>query len=331
SVTEGFSFQLQFTPRRVDPVDCTLVLTARAEGGPTQTVEVAVQGAGEDEGPPTHEALAGVPSAVDVLMVVDDSASMQEEQGALADVGAEFFDAADRHGVAVRVGVVTTDMSAPERSGRLVGMPAYFDPLAPGGLDRWEARVQVGTAGSGQEEGLAAARAALIGNRNPGFRRPGAALAVVILSDENDNSPETVSTYLDGLLAAAGVAPAEVHLHAIVGAQNGRAQACSSQLGDADAGGRYVEAVGRLGGRVESICAALAPGLSRIGEATFGVQRTFAVPPDLAGGVAAVWVDGSPVDGWSYDPALRVVRLAPEVFLSAGDTVLIVGAGDCAP
>ena len=55
------------------------------------------------------------------------------------------------------------------------------------------------------------------------------------------------------------------------------------------------------------------------------------MPPDLAGGVAAVWVDGSPVDGWSYDPALRVVRLAPEVFLSAGDTVLIVGAGDCAP
>ncbi|HET9597128.1 MAG TPA: vWA domain-containing protein [Anaeromyxobacteraceae bacterium] len=66
----------------------------------------------------------------------------------------------------------------------------------------FKANVRVGTGGSGKEQGLAAIRLALtdriVDGTNAGFLRPGARLAVVILSDEDDctetNSPYALTT-----------------------------------------------------------------------------------------------------------------------------------------
>lgn len=183
------------------------------------------------------------PARVDLLIVIDDSGSMCEEQAELAAALA----AASQHLAAAdsdhRVAVVTTDMNAhnPNR-GRFVADPALPVPslncidattgeadipdtadcqaliaagqlapvLDPTGLDaaaiatRLRCMVTVGTQGDGFEQGLAAARLALACDGpnaaslatccadpldcDRPFLRPDAALAVLIVADEDDCS-----------------------------------------------------------------------------------------------------------------------------------------------
>jgi hypothetical protein len=60
-------------------------------------------------------------NTVDVLMVVDNSCSMAEEQDKLAANFASFIEAFDNIDVDWQIGVVTTDMGSEEHQGRLVG------------------------------------------------------------------------------------------------------------------------------------------------------------------------------------------------------------------
>lgn len=192
---------------------------------------------GPDGGPevPGEPACLDAPPAVDLLLVIDDSGSMCEEQAA---VGAA-FDAMQTalEGHDWRLAVVTTDMH-PDNRWRATfgkpsalpvpslncvdadGQPAVPDTvdceaegspvLDPGPLDkataarRFRCMVNVGTQGDGFEKPLAAAAHALdcegpnadllgpcAGDDAP-FLRPGAALVVVYMGDEDDCSDGAV-------------------------------------------------------------------------------------------------------------------------------------------
>lgn len=139
---------------------------------------------------PTHQdvVVGAGERAVDVLFVVDDSSSMSDDQQRLAANFDGFFGRAIAGSdVDVRLAVTTTDMES--RLGGLVA-PAGGAPF----LDRSTAmlplafanRVSVGTNGSTDERGLDALEAALLKSENARFLRDDAALAVVIVSDEED-------------------------------------------------------------------------------------------------------------------------------------------------
>jgi hypothetical protein len=151
---------------------------------------------------------------VDILIVVDNSASMLPYQERLAlhfDDFIRFFREAstDYH-----IGVTSTTTGTPLPPGTYGcqvpewGMPedgALAGPLiiangTPNAEERFAQLVQVGTCGAGAEMGMESSRLALeermADGTNGGFLRPDAALSIVYVSDEQDSSPRAVSEYM---------------------------------------------------------------------------------------------------------------------------------------
>jgi len=149
---------------------------------------------------------------MDLLFVIDNSGSMSEEQTNLA---ANFprvisvLDALKGGGVNYRVGVTTTAigeqlallsfLSSPSENGALLRTADMEHPWLERGepmlSERFTRLATVGTNGSGQEQPLRAAKAALTDRvadgSNAGFLRPNALLAIVVLTDEDDSSSNT--------------------------------------------------------------------------------------------------------------------------------------------
>ena len=176
-----------------------------------------------DAGPP-------LPNAVDVLFVIDNSGSMQEEQNSLAN---NFFgfvnalEAAAGERPSLHLGVISTDFGAGPfgiqscsgsgDDGVLQGAPNGACTPPDGsfiideidGADRvinypegqlsetFACIARLGTDGCGFEQPLEATRRALDGTRaqNDGFVRDGALLAIIYISDEDDCSASDPSLY----------------------------------------------------------------------------------------------------------------------------------------
>jgi len=182
------------------------------------------------------EATRVVPAAVktDILFVIDDSGSMDEEQANLRDNLAAFIDALVAAPIAneFQIGITTTSVEgygATATTGQAYTRgPALYKPYPDGALiaiqqtapgvgnpgdviwsaaagfggarilsassptlvDDFKANVRVGIDGSGKEQPFRAARLALsdriADGTNGGFLRPGARLAIVFVSDEDD-------------------------------------------------------------------------------------------------------------------------------------------------
>ena len=135
---------------------------------------------------------------VDVLFVIDDSCSMKNDQDALAANFDSFIGSFQTRQVDFQLGAVTTDMKSPTRSGRLVA--PFLGSQTPELKAAFKAMVSVGTQGSSNEQGLAAAAAALseplASAENAGFLRDQADLGLVFITDENDHSPITADDFV---------------------------------------------------------------------------------------------------------------------------------------
>ncbi len=238
--------------------------------------------------------------ASDVLFVVDDSASMAEEQERLARNFEGFLGALPETRADYQLGVVTTSVDNGADAGRLVG--GVINAGQADVVDAFRAAVQVGTRGARTERGFQAARLALRNERNPGFVRDDARLQVVFLSDEDDQSSEPVESYLTDLAEAGGDEGYAVH--AIVGDEPA---GCSSGTTAANAGNRYLRAVGMTEGYRESICADdYTDILVRIALELSGILDTFPLgnlpsPASIEVRVDDVLVPERAIDGWTYD------------------------------
>jgi hypothetical protein len=134
---------------------------------------------------------------IDVLFVIDDSCSMENDQAALAANFESFFGSFRANQVDFQIAAVTTDMIDEKRQGRFVG-PVITNRTS--GVDEaFRKLVNVGAEGSAIERALSAARAALseplVSTTNRGFLRPEADLALVFLGDEDDQSNFPVADF----------------------------------------------------------------------------------------------------------------------------------------
>ncbi len=155
------------------------------------------------------------PSAeVDILLVVDNSCSMQPYQEKLSQNFAQFISFFEAAAVDYQIGVVTTgvttafanpDAGCPQQvinnlpgAGELVDQ-VILTPETDGADALFTEVVNVGICGSGAEMGLEAAylalTAPLINNHNQGFLREEAGLSLIFVSDEQDLSPRGVNDY----------------------------------------------------------------------------------------------------------------------------------------
>jgi len=192
--------------------------------------------------------------AVDVLFVVDNSCSMDEEQEALGANFDAFLDYFLGSGLDYHVGVVSTDMNDPLHSGALRQMNGIRwlqeDTATPEIL--FDAMVNMGVEGHWQEKGRAAAYTAielLADSDNRGFIRDGAGLHITVVSDEDDESdmsPISRQEFVEWMLSARDNRQL-VSFNSIVGPATG----CRTAL---EPGADYLSITQSVGGVQWSIC-----------------------------------------------------------------------------
>ncbi len=239
-----------------------------------------------------------VPS-VDVLFVIDNSGSMIEEQTALKDSFPKFINYFVGSGLDWHVGVVSTDMVSNSHRGRLREADGvrYLDGSSPTPVDTFKKMAGMGTNGSYDEKGRAAAWAALVllkDSYNAGFYRYEANLSIVVISDEDDvsgDSPVSQSEFISWLKTHKAREGMTTFSSIVGDVPNG----CSGPGGDAYPGRQYVQTTAAVGGIFHSICDANWDSvLAELGMQAAGLKREFYLSEVPVEETIDVWVD---VDG----------------------------------
>jgi hypothetical protein len=295
---------------------------------------------------------------VDVLFVMDNSGSMMDEQQNLGANFSAFLKHAISTGVDYHIGVTTTGLERSSggwavcpggaeggENGRLFpadgSAPRIITPATPSPEAVFAHNINVGVCHWNEQglEGMFRAlsdplvysvddpRTPLPMDGNAGFLREDAKLAVVVISDEEDFSPQPVSAYETFLLGLKGGDRTQVSFSAIVGPSD--LSLCPRA---SSSGNRYIQVAQDTGGVVENICTPdWADSLDRISENAFGANRSFPLeerPSDSTRIV--VRVDGSEVtSGWTYDAATNTVLFNPGAAPLPGATVEITYPVSC--
>ncbi len=217
-------------------------------------------------------------SKIDVLWVIDNSASMKSVQDELATSLTRFMDTFSRGLVDYRIAVTTTDVFNDQ--GEFVSVPPVIDPSLADPVYQFQKSVQVGTQGNGHEEAFEAARLAIAretvsasavleqrdaclagcaggtqacrddctSRYEPRFMRPDAHLYLVFVSDEDEQSAGEVryfQRFFEGALGPGN--EGSVAVAAICG--DVPAPPCSAKPGV-----RYAALAAATGGITASIC-----------------------------------------------------------------------------
>ncbi|MCB9728441.1 MAG: choice-of-anchor D domain-containing protein [Deltaproteobacteria bacterium] len=329
---EGVTWDIVYAPQDEGGDACQLEITSNDADSPSAVVPLAGAGTFETHQVDEYTQLTG--QDVDVLFVIDNSGSMGEEQSNLGNNFSKFIGEAATWNNDYHLAVTTTDIDS--EGGRFVGTPRVMTKATVGGF---AAAVKVGTNGSGTEQGLLAAQLALslpntsdtsiactkdadcvspdgcydgfCGGPNRGFLRQDASLEIVMVSDEEDQSPADLNFYLNFFKSIKGFFNDNLlHIHAIVGPPGG----CSSSNGDAGAGLRYRDIAQSTGGNVASICESnFATALKSIGEIAFGLKVQFflsrpADPATISVSVNGVNCPNGAGANWSYnEPSNSIV------------------------
>lgn len=273
------------------------------------------------------DSFSQVPSnEVDVLWIVDNSTSMNEEQASVANAAADFTEQLESANMDFHLGVISTDVDPTNaNAGKLLGNPPYLTSECRNDGDnsdcqysqQFQSRVLLGTTGSDQEKGLQAAinatTAPLSETYNAGFLRDDALLMIIILSDENDCSDggalgtgstgEDCYNGYDQLLPVADLARqlrdikndtlGSVVMSGIIGPD------VVDNCEHAVPGKRYRTAIDILGGAEADICLAdYAPIMQSLGLQASDLISLFQLTH--AADVETIEVSVDPVDGDAY-------------------------------
>lgn len=268
----------------------------------------------------------------DVLFVIDNSCSMEEEQSSLGSNLSAFVSFAQAQGVDYRIAVTTTDVDPTGAQGSFVGTTRVITPNTPNRDQVFQDNVAQGIYGAVAEQGLEAAYRALsdpmINTNNAGFLRPDTMLSVVFISDEEDQSSRPRAFYENFFRNLKGD-PTLVTASAIVGTTNPE---CVSPTGIGDYAPRYLNVARATGGVTESICSPnWSQALTNIGQAAFGIRRRFPLSSVPVVATLVVRVAGSPLPAgaYSYDAAANAVELS--VAPAVGSPVEVAYSTSCLP
>lgn len=331
------SFDLTFAPTAVGRVDTTLVVGA-THSASTFAYQTTVGGTGATTG--LNQDRFTIPTKTDVVLIVDDSCSMSEEQAALGSNANAFLAYAFSSNVDFALGVTTTDMDSTNGQGRFQGPQGLrvLRNTTPNLLQTFNTRVAVGTNGSGTEQMFAPAVAslstALLTTTNVGFLRNDAALAVLAFTDAEEQSPLVTQTYLAQLLAVKGQRKRNQFSFSFVGPT--RPNPVSPCFYDGNAPDpRQIAMVEATGGTSSEICnvdnsLAWRTEATRVGQAVFGARAVWFLTARPATGTIGLTVfqNGVPVPemtggqrNWSYDGARNAVVFSSNSLPGPGQNV----------
>jgi hypothetical protein len=237
---------------------------------------------------------------VDILVAVDRSASMDDDAVRLASGFADFIAVLDAATTGWHLGVVTLDSGCFNGGVLTVDTPdlqATFADAVSTGSD-----LDIALDESLLQLSNRALEASADGECNEGFRREGALLHTIVVSDEPERSAEEAAAWtwefwVDRMVEAVGGASV-LQISGIVDSED-----CNE---GADG---YLEAIAATGGEVHSVCATdWGEALASLAEASLGRLRTLALSGDPVPASIQVWLDGVEVtDGWVYDEEQNAV------------------------
>lgn len=252
-----------------------------------------------------------VEADLDVVFAIDKSGSMDDDARRL---GASFGDFIDAVGEATgnwQIGVVTTDSGCFD-NGILTADTPDYEALF---LDAVTRRTWVEPTTT--EALLEMVDGALVKTGptgcNAGFRREDAALHVVTVSDEREQSGRPADYWVERWQAHLAD-PSRLVVSAVVDA----AGRCGGEAGG------YVEAVDATGGLLLDLCSSDWPAFAAaLGEAAAGDLRTFRLSSVPVPDSIRVEIDGERYDDWRYEDDENAVILDEDDDL-VGATVQIL-------
>lgn len=134
-------------------------------------------------------------AAVDVLWVIDDSGSMEDDQDALAEHIPTFMDWFVGSDLDYHIGITTTDASPIDELGALRQIPGaehpWIDAHTPDPVEAFRSAATVGSEGTSREAGLGAVYLGLAvrtRDTSAGFLRSDASVHAIVVSDEDDHT-----------------------------------------------------------------------------------------------------------------------------------------------
>jgi hypothetical protein len=309
--------ELGFLAHQFVEYDPKLVIESNDPDEPT--VRVSLWGAGSQaaylEDLFVQESAAGV----DVLWLVDNSGSMSEELNRLGRSFDAFISTFVNLGLDYHVVVAaSSDESDACRKFRgPVITPAMSQADAIAEFDA-QATLQ---SGCGEESGFDGARGALgdPDNLATGFLRPNATLAVIAVSDEEEQASDGIrpADFATWLASLKGGDASKVSFSALTGPATGTVFGCPLFSGsDAEPAPRYHAAIRATGGVWGDLCHFdVRPFLANVSYVAAGLEYRFPLTdtPEPTTGIT-VTVDGVAVpygitDGWTYDPDSNSVEL----------------------
>lgn len=249
---------------------------------------------------------------IDLLIVVDNSGSMSDEQQRLADNALNIINGLQAYSSDYQIAVITTDSSS--LRGPIINRNSA-DPVL-----ELESQVTAGTSGYGLEKGIEKSVDALsnpsIAGTGSAFLRQSARLVIVWISDEDDYSGMPPLTDIVATLWSLKPAPSDVVSLAIVG---DIPRGCDY----ADPGFRYIELTNMLGGNWISICDANWQTAFEQLTVSAGSSTAFPLTQTPIPSTISVHVNGRLSYDWVYVVSYNSVTLNPGFRPQLGSSIKI--------
>lgn len=244
---------------------------------------------------------------LDIVWIIDNSGSMSDEQTALGLNFSAFINEFIKKDVDFKMAITTTDVSSWDKKGKMVtGSDVKLTSAAARANETqfktdFRTLVKVGTLGSGFEKGLEASEGFMQKYAST-FVRSDAYLAVVVLSDEEDQSSKSVSHYTDYLKnfkSEAGL----VKVYSIV--DTGKT---NSGTGITTGFQRYADASKNTAGKVSNIRDDFYKSLSAMGDSIINLLDSFALANNPVPGTLRVYVNGIETSDHTFDASSRSIK-----------------------
>lgn len=305
------SLLIEFDPDSDGAHTGTITVESDAPGSPDSG---EVTGTAHYAGDYTDEYEIPEEPPVDLLWVVDQSGSMDDDQQSLADNFESFI---------YQLSMYTTDWQIIVVNNYGGCSNTSTVPLTPATSNYQNQFKQAVKSGSESdwnngEKGLYTAREGVEqtdgGECNSGFMRSDSLLHIIIVSDEEDQSAGDWDDYVDDIVAKKG-SEANTRISAVAGDY-------PSGCGSAEAGNGYYQAVNATGGVFLSICSQWSNHVGDLADASVQLEEfelTYEPDPDTI----VVEVNGTErTSGWHYDEAANSVVFDSNI-PEGGDTVTV--------
>jgi hypothetical protein len=251
--------------------------------------------------------VADADKKIDIIWIIDNSGSMADEQTSLGINFSAFINDFIDKDVDFKMSITTTDTSTADKKGRMVSGSDTKLTSARAKLNEVQFKedfrtlVRVGTLGSSYEKGLAASEGFMQKYAST-FIRKDAYLAVVIVTDEEDQSSKSVKSYTDYLKSYKSEAGL-VKIYSIADIKR-----TNFGAGITTGATRYIEAARETAGVVADIRGDFYQSLSSMGDSLIRLLDSFALAQEPEIQSLKVFVNGVATSDFTYDESTRAIR-----------------------